>query len=256
MSDEKKDRILLVDDEKHLLISLEDFLVFDNFDVTVAQSGEEALEQLKTITPDLIVLDISMPGMGGLGFLRRISSSDGKPKYPVLVLTARSAMEKFFDTIDVDGFIGKPCQEDELARKIREILSRRKAVAAKKERTTKKLLLAEDDAAVSAQISKAAAESGYDIEIVESGPEVLEKAAAEKPDVIIVKEVLPRLNGSAVAGLVAVMPSISAIPVVLYDETLSEQEEVKERYGNVKCIKKVLLSNDASAIMGAVKALE
>ena len=64
----RKEHILLVDDEKHLLVSLRDYLTFEHFTVTTAQSGEEALEVLERITPDLIVLDISMPGMGGMGF--------------------------------------------------------------------------------------------------------------------------------------------------------------------------------------------
>ena len=255
MTAEKEAHILLVDDEEHLLISLSDYLAFDNFKVTVARSGEDALKQLEEIEPDIIVLDISMPGMGGLGFLRRISSSEGKPKYPVLVLTARSAMEQFFETIDVDGFIGKPCEEAQLAGKIREILAQRKAVTKRQERSRKKILLGENDSQVADKISEAAQNAGYDIDTVSNGPEVLEKAAADKPDLIVMKEVLPRLNGSAVASLVAAMPSVSTIPMVLYDETLTNQDESTARYGHLKAIKKILTTHEPAELLETIGGL-
>jgi len=89
MNDKLKQRILLIDDDKHLLKTLSDFLRFENFDVEQAHDGEEAFHALDTFDPDLIVLDISMPGMGGLNFLRHVSAKDANPSYPVLVLTAR-----------------------------------------------------------------------------------------------------------------------------------------------------------------------
>ncbi len=132
MSD--KTHIQLVDDDEHLLVTLGDFLASEGFEVTKARSGEQALEQLKKISPDLIVLDISMPGMGGIGFLKQITAASGETRYPVLVLTARSAMKDFFDTVDVDGFAPKPCDEAELLGKIREILGRRRAQPAPESR--------------------------------------------------------------------------------------------------------------------------
>ncbi len=253
MDKQRQDRILLVDDERHLLISLRDYLSSEKFEVVVAQSGEEALEHLEQVTPDLIVLDISMPGMGGLGFLKRISSPDGKTKYPVLVLTARSTMKEFFDTVEVDGFLAKPCDEAQLMRKIREILAGRSVMPEKQGRSRKKVLLAEDDGAISKHIIEALGRAGYDAEVVESGPEVLEKASVMKPDVILMKEILPRLNGSAVASLVEVMPSISRVPVVLYDESQAGREDLGGRYSSIKCVRKVLKTRASAALVKAVE---
>ena len=250
----EKDTILLVDDERHLLMALGDFLSHENFEVVVAQSGEEALTQLDKITPDLIVLDISMPGMGGMGFLKSISSNDGLPRFPVLVLTARSAMKDFFDSIDVDGFLEKPCDEADLSNKIREILARRRADDKKKSRSQPKILLAEDEASSSSEITDALTQRGYDVELVETGPEVLEKAAADKPDVIVMKEILPRLNGTAVASLLDVMPTINSTPVIIYDENRTAEDR-EAKIESIICLKSFLNSQDANKITEAVAEL-
>jgi len=256
MNEEGKDRLLLVDDEKHLLISLREYLVYEKFDVAVAQSGEDALSQLeKGFRPDLIILDISMPGLGGLGFLRRISDEDGKTKYPVLVLTARSKMEEFFGTVNVDGFLAKPCDEAKLVRKIREILAVRKTLPERQGRTRKLVLLAEDDDRAGRSIRQALDGAGYEVEVVGKGPEVLERASIVMPDLILMKEVLPRLNGSAVASLVGVMPSLARVPVLIYDDTLPETADMPARYSSVKCVRKVLRSSQPATLVSAVQEL-
>lgn len=247
---------MLVDDEQHLLISLKDYLVYEKFDVVIAQSGEDAMSQLeKGLRPDLIVLDISMPGMGGLGFLRRISDENGQPKHPVLVLTARSKMEEFFSTVNVDGFVAKPCDEAKLVRKIREILAARATQPEHKERTRKLVLLAEDEGRAARTIGQALEDVGFEVEVVVNGPGVLERAPTIMPDLILMKEILPRLNGSAVASLVGVMPSLTRIPVVIYDETLPETADMPSRYAGVKCVRKVLRNSQPAMLVSAVEEL-
>lgn len=232
----KKDHILLVDDEKHLLISLRDYLVFEMFDVTTAQSGEEALELLEQVTPDVIVLDISMPGMGGMGFLKRISSPSGKPRYPVLVLTARSMLADFFREVAVDGFVAKPCEEAELTALLRTIIAKHRNASEKQSRDRSKVLVGEDDGLLARRQVDALKEAGFDVILAGSGTEVLDKAVAEKPDVILLKEILPQMNGAAVASLLDVMPSTSAIPIIMHDDSrgVVEQDSVRPAARNIR----------------------
>ena len=119
MSTQRK--ILLIDDDPSLRVTVGQFLRFEKYDVTTAESGEAALEVLKTLRPNLIILDMSMPGMGGIGFLKSIMK-DKKPAYPVLVLTARSQMAEFFADIEVDGFLTKPADPDALLQEVARIL--------------------------------------------------------------------------------------------------------------------------------------
>ncbi|MCL1856709.1 MAG: exo-alpha-sialidase [Kiritimatiellaeota bacterium] len=118
-------KILLVDDDPSLLVTVGQFLRFEKYEVTTAESGEAALETLKTLRPNLIILDMSMPGMGGIGFLQRITGEDKRPLYPVLVLTARSQMAEFFASVEVDGFMAKPADPDELLQEVARILFQR-----------------------------------------------------------------------------------------------------------------------------------
>ena len=218
MTTDARRRILLVDDDEALLRTLTDYLVFQGFEVVQARDGLEALSRIGEKTPDLLVLDINMPVMGGLEFLRRIQTADGKLQCPTLVFTARSAMEEFFGGLPVDGFLAKPCSQEKLVGKIRQILSAKEVESKRSERVKRKLLVGEDDPQRSLKLQRVFTQAGYEVVVVGTGPEILERASAELPDGILLKELLPRMNGSVVASLVRTMPSIRSIPVVLYDE--------------------------------------
>lgn len=222
MDNQPRRKILLIDDDASLLVTLGDFLKFEGYEVVTADSGEQGLKRLKTMTPDLIVLDMSMPGMGGIGFLKEISSSQGKPIYPVLVLTARANMAEFFANINVDGFVAKPCDPDDLLMEVGRIIFLRSGVDESRGTGApvpkRKVLLAEDDASVRERLKQALTEAGYLVDTVDNGPETLEKAIVQRPDAIMLKRVLTNMNGDAVARMLGEMPNTKNIPVILYDE--------------------------------------
>lgn len=218
--------ILFIDDDKHLTRIVRDFLKHERFDVHTAASAEEGLQLLQTLVPDLIVLDISMPGIGGIGFLKRISNPDGSLQHPVLVLTARAVMKEFFDTVAVDGFLPKPCSELDLIRKIREIITARKSPrqpngekAEAAESSRKCVVVGEDDEVMREIYSKSFVDCGFDIHFATTGPEVLEQSVAIHPDAIVMKELMPNMNGSVVARLIKTMPHTRLIPVIVHDHT-------------------------------------
>lgn len=252
---EKMQRILLVDDEQHLLVSLKDYLVSEGFDVITASSGEEAIAKLDKIKPDLIVLDISMPGMGGLGFLRQITGEGGKTLYPVLVLTARSMLENFFESVLVAGFLTKPCDEVKLVRTIRKILAANQKQPSRLPGQKLTVLLAEDDPQLIPAMTFVFSAAGFVVVDVRNGPDVLEKAVMLKPDVLVMKEVLPHLNGSSVARLIDVMPSLSGIPVVLYDDRLNGVKVEASKPAVARCVKQHLSTNQSKSLLEAVHAV-
>lgn len=87
----KKFRILVVDDELSIRISLGDLLRRDGYQVEVAESAESALEMLKTQSFDLLMVDVKMPGMDGLEMLERVKEDD--PETTVVVMTAYSSID-------------------------------------------------------------------------------------------------------------------------------------------------------------------
>jgi DNA-binding response OmpR family regulator len=92
MGDTKKNNrlILLVDDDEHILRSLEIYLKMEEFRVMTAAGGKIALEVLKDTKPDLIVLDIMMPEVDGFQVLDYIKTHDATKSIPVIMLTAKS----------------------------------------------------------------------------------------------------------------------------------------------------------------------
>ena len=256
MTSTSRKRILLVDDDEHLLVTLRDFLEFGGFAVDVARSGEEGLRKLDISPPDIIVLDIGMPGMGGLGVLKSIGAADGKPRYPVLVLTARSAMKGFFQGTEADGFIEKPCDGNELIRKIQEILARRQAEAARPERPTRPtIVLGEDDPEIADTLSARLIAAGYNVVCSQSGPDVLEKATLVRPQLIVMKQVLSKMNGDRVGSLLHEMGATRDIPILLYDRTGSLQSHRDHSLRMAPGIKHLLATDDPSTLLKAVQAI-
>ena len=116
-------KLLVVDDDKNqgqlYKMDLED----DGHTVTLANSGPEGLEALKKQRPDLIVLDISMPGMDGIETLGKILAQDRT--IPVILNTAYSNYKNNFMTWSADGYVVKSGDTTELKNKIREVLKTR-----------------------------------------------------------------------------------------------------------------------------------
>ena len=119
---DNKHLILAVDDDTDLLATLGDFLRFEGYEVEAVPSAEDGIARLAEIVPDLIILDISMPGMGGIGFLNEKAQMERVAKVPVMVFTALSNMEKFFKDVEVAGFVAKPCDPSALLKEIGRIL--------------------------------------------------------------------------------------------------------------------------------------
>jgi DNA-binding response OmpR family regulator len=212
-----KPHILLVDDEEHLLITVQDFLAHHGYAVTVARRAEDALQRLRSLTPDLVILDISMPGLGGIGFLRAVIPDGMKPPWPILVLTARANMQGFFQDIPIDGFVTKPCRKEDLLERIREILMRTRRPA-QQGAPGNRVLLGEDDPHAARSLVPALEDAGLQVTVCDTGPAVIEEALRMQPAAIVIRRVLTRMNGESVAALLSAMEKTRDIPVVLFDD--------------------------------------
>lgn len=93
MSEEQRKLILVVDDDPRLLHVVSVYLGIENYDVVTASSGEEALEVLGQNNPDLVILDVMMPGMDGIQVCEAIRANPTTRDLPVLMFTALSSDE-------------------------------------------------------------------------------------------------------------------------------------------------------------------
>jgi len=220
MAQKRKEVIMLVDDDQHLLTVLGDFLRMKGYSVLPATSGESALVSLKDTVPDLIILDIGLPGMGGIAFLKMLRDDPDRPRYPVLVFTARTYMQDFFSRVSVDGFLAKPCHENTVLARIDEIIRKHRPEHKRRDWGAIKILYAESDKYLAAEVTEILTRAGHRVQIVSRGPEVIKAALSDMPDVVLMKEILPGLNGSAVATALGNLPTVKHVPVVLYDDTI------------------------------------
>lgn len=116
-------KLLVVDDDANLGLLYEQELAEDGHKVALATSGRQALDYLKENRPDLIVLDISMPGMDGIEALGKILAKD--KTMPVILNTAYANYKDNFMTWSADAYVVKSGDLAELRAKIKEVLKSR-----------------------------------------------------------------------------------------------------------------------------------
>jgi DNA-binding response OmpR family regulator len=114
----EKWKLLLVDDEVEFVSTLAERLVLRGIDVRTANSGEEALRQVLSDPPEVVVLDVMMPGMSGLEVLQRVKAQD--PRIKVILLTGIGNPRDGAQGIRLGAFdyLMKPLQIEELLEKI------------------------------------------------------------------------------------------------------------------------------------------
>ncbi len=124
MKDSQKSRILVIEDDDHIEEGLKLNLTFQGYDVAVAANGVDGLRQWKAWSPNLIVLDIMLPGIDGLSILRNIRLED--ERIPILILSARASVEDRVKGLEygVDDYLVKPFDLDEFLLRIERLLTR------------------------------------------------------------------------------------------------------------------------------------
>jgi len=116
-----------------------------------------------------------------------------------------------------------------------------------------KLLLGEDDGGVRKRLAKGLQDAGYEVVEVAQGPEAVEKALIEKPDVIVLKLVFAGMNGDAVARMLREMPTTKGTPLVLYDDSSANEPESKYTEAGLG-IRTLVRGSETASIVSAVSA--
>ncbi len=119
MSTTRKQRVLVVDDHPKVLRFIEIDLTLRGYEVITTVSGEEALELMKSAQPDVMLLDIIMPGIDGFEVLRKVRCST---KLPVITFSASAENYQEAMRLGASDFLTKPFEPDEMARRIETLL--------------------------------------------------------------------------------------------------------------------------------------
>ena len=117
--------ILVVDDYQDAREMYAEYLVFSGFRVAEARNGNEAVAQAFALTPDLILMDLSLPGMDGWEATRLLKADDRTRHIPVVALTghALAGASEGARKAGCDSFVTKPCLPDDLVVEVRRMLS-------------------------------------------------------------------------------------------------------------------------------------
>jgi DNA-binding response OmpR family regulator len=121
---ETQKKVMVVDDEKSLAELLEVNLMFEGFQVTKAFSGVESLNKIPDEHPDIIILDVRMPGLDGFEVCRRLKASEETKNIPVVMVSAFAQEDDINKGLSVGAaaYVKKPFDITKLIETIRQIL--------------------------------------------------------------------------------------------------------------------------------------
>ena len=119
-------RILIIEDERGLTQTLNWFFNKEGYEVTVSGDGAEGLRKAQTGLPDVVLLDLNLPGMNGLDVCRELRAGERTRDIPIIILTAKSeeADQLVGFSLGADDYVTKPFGMDELLARIRAALRR------------------------------------------------------------------------------------------------------------------------------------
>ncbi len=121
------ERILIVEDEEDILELLRYTLAKDGYELTCVASGEEAIDKARLQHPDLVVLDLMLPGVNGLEVCKSLRGDENTRNIPIVMLTAKSEESDIITGLELgaDDYITKPFSPRILIARIRAVLRRR-----------------------------------------------------------------------------------------------------------------------------------
>jgi DNA-binding response OmpR family regulator len=188
-------KILCIDDNPELLDLYELHLAGLGHEVLTASDGNEGLRKIKSLRPDLVILDVMMPGMSGYDLFQKLKldKSIGQMT-PIIVISARAGMHDFFPEWEIHAFLAKPIKSDELVRIVTRALGpvaspRTAAAPAPASPTTpgplKKILIAGTEAFLMEKVKQHFEAEGHVVIICDEEKWAVETAVIETPNAIL-----------------------------------------------------------------------
>lgn len=122
-----RDKIMIVDDEKDMVSLLKLSFESDNYSVVEAYNGHEAIDKTHAEVPDLILLDISLPGIDGYEVCNRLRKDPVTESIPIIMLTGKDEVSDKIEGLErgADDYVTKPFDLNELKARVRTVLRRR-----------------------------------------------------------------------------------------------------------------------------------
>jgi len=249
-----KASVLIIDDEVDILTMLKFKFEKGGYTVATAENGLEGLAQLKHFSPDIIILDVNMPKMGGIEFYNEICIG-GRPKFPVYVLTARANLEDLFKDLEVEGFMSKPFEIDDLFNDVERIILKNKGTAGQLPLAavaSKSILIAENDAENLKRIAMRFLDAGFQVSTAHNGASAIEKIGANLPDVAVIKWELGDMNGDAIALKFMKMEKTRSIRFILFTNHPPDDIKVMNESRKRSAVERIVESSQPGDLLEEV----
>lgn len=172
--------ILVVDDDPHIRELLRQELEAESYEVKEAKDGMDAITQVKTTKPDLILLDVMMPQINGFDVAAILKNDPQTMGIPIIILSIIEDKARGY-LLGIDRYLTKPINKEELLNDIGLLLSQGTS--------NKKVLVVDKDASTVKILSEVLQSQGYSVSEAYNGQECIDKALSVKPDMIIVDSV-------------------------------------------------------------------
>ena len=238
VSTNSKSKILIVDDEPLNVKLLNAMLPSDQYDTAFAYSGEEALKIMNDFRPDLILLDIMMPGLNGYELTQILKSDTKNQDIPIVLVTAFGGSEFEIKGLEAgaDEFLNKPVNRTELLTRVKSLIRLRQYKEQIKSRTCSlnsatyeneenncvqdeelnlpSILIVEDNKIDAKLIQRYLQGEPYQIKFAGDGEEAISRSQQERIDVILLDLLLPGKNGFEVCRILKEMEHTQNIQIV------------------------------------------
>jgi len=119
-------KLLIVDDEPNIVMSLEFIFKKENFEVFIARDGAEAIETIENSLPDIILLDIMMPKVDGYQVLKHLKESNHLKKIKVIILSAKNKLAdiELGLQLGADKYVAKPFSTKQLVKEVHKLIKK------------------------------------------------------------------------------------------------------------------------------------
>ncbi len=219
-------KILIIEDDTTLGDILVKKLEETGYEATLVVDGAEGLEMIKTMSPDLVLLDIVLPSLNGYEILEAKKNSESIANIPVVIISNSGQPVELQRTIELgarDYFIKAELDPDEIIEKVQSLAPLREDLTTLEGKT---VLLIEDDSFLSDVLSKKLSNESATILNATTGEEAVELVQSNKPDIILLDLVLPGMNGFETLQKIREAENTRNTHIIILSN-LSQQEDIE-----------------------------
>lgn len=231
----QKQKILLLEDEKVLGEILLNKLLSSGFDASWEMDGEEGLKKMRTMKPDLVLLDVVMPKKDGYEVLEEMHADKELGLIPVVVISNSGQPVEISRILELgakDYIIKAQFSPDEVLEKIQKYINKEAVsvdAGALKAHMKKegKIWIVEDDQFLSSLSASRLTKEGYSVKSATDGAQALKMLDAEIPDLVLLDIMMPGMNGFEVLKAMRADPRTKKTLIVMFSN-LGQEHEIEE----------------------------